>query len=91
MYYDSANSLAMGYDIYQEVVDLGAERICQVHCKERKSLIGDGEVDFEEFRDSLVEAGYRDWLIMEASRPQGMNAVEAYRSNLKKLNSIFNA
>lgn len=91
VYYDSANSLAMGYDIYQEVVDLGAERICQVHCKERKSLIGDGEVDFEEFRDSLVEAGYRDWLIMEASRPQGMNAVEAYRSNLKKLNSIFNA
>ncbi len=91
VYYDSANSLRMGYDIYEEVVQLGADRICQVHCKEQSNLIGDGEVDFEKFHQSLVRAGYRDWLIMEASQPKGMETVEAYQLNLAKLNSIFNA
>ena len=90
VYYDSANSLAKGYDIYEEVVQIGAERICQVHCKERNQLIGDGDVDFKKFHRALVKAGYRDWLVLEASKPREMKLVEAYQRNHQRLNAIFN-
>ncbi|MDF1739652.1 MAG: sugar phosphate isomerase/epimerase [Verrucomicrobiales bacterium] len=89
VYYDSANSLKMGYDIYEEVIQLGSERICQVHCKENKGLIGEGDVDFKKFHESLVTAGYDDWLIIEGSTTKGTDIVEAYRKNLSTLDHIF--
>ncbi len=89
VYYDSANSLKMGYDIYEEVVQLGADRLCQIHCKENKGLIGEGDVDFEKFQQSLVKAGYNDWLIIEGSTPKGTDVVEAYKKNFTTLDRIF--
>ena len=46
VYYDTANSNKMGYDIYKEVVQLGADRVCQIHCKENGAQIGGGVIDF---------------------------------------------
>ncbi len=89
VYYDSANSLKMEYDIYEEVVQLGADRICQIHCKENKGLVGEGDVDFVKFRQSLTKAGYKDWLIIEGSTPKGTGVVEAYQKNFATLNEIF--
>jgi sugar phosphate isomerase/epimerase len=89
VYYDSANSNRMGYDIYEEVVRIGAERICQVHAKENGALIGEGVIDFPKFRDSLEKAGYDDWLIIEGSTPKGGDIVEAYRNNLETLDGVF--
>ena len=89
VYYDTANSHKMGYDIYQEVVQLGAERICQIHCKENGALLGDGVIDFERFEASLEQAGYNDWLIIEGAMPKGADVVEAYRKNVVFLDGIF--
>ena len=89
VYYDSANSLRMGYDIYAEVEQLGSERICQVHCKQDNAFIGEGDVDFAKFRLSLEKAGYRDWLIIEGSKPKGVEVVEAYRKNFATLDGLF--
>jgi sugar phosphate isomerase/epimerase len=89
VYYDSANSLRMGYDIYAEVEQLSAERICQVHCKQNNALIGEGDVDFARFRKSLDKAGYADWLIIEGSKPKGAETLEAYRKNFATLDGIF--
>lgn len=89
VYYDSANSLRMGYDIYAEVEQLGAERICQVHCKQDKAFIGEGDVDFAKFRQSLEKAGYDDWLIIEGSKPKGADTVEAYKKNFAALDGVF--
>lgn len=89
VYYDSANSNRMGYNIYDEVVEIGGERICEVHCKENKGLIGEGDIDFEKFKKSLNKAGYRDWLIIEGSKPKGMDVVEAYRKNYATIDRIF--
>lgn len=90
VYYDTANSNRMGYDIYEEVVQIGAERICQIHCKENGALIGEGVVDFVRFRESLKTAGYDDWLIIEGSIPDGKaDVVEAYRKNRAALESTF--
>ena len=89
VYYDTANSNKMGYDIYQEVVQLGAERICQIHCKENGTLLGEGVIDFERFEASLEQAGYNDWLIIEGAMPKGADVVEAYRKNFVFLDGIF--
>ncbi len=92
VYYDSANSNRMGYDIYEEVVQIGAERICQIHCKENGALIGEGVVDFTRFRESLVKAGYDDWLIIEGSMPnKKADVVEAYRKNSEALKKFFHS
>jgi len=89
VYYDSANSLRMGYNIYSEVEQIGAERICQVHCKQDKALIGEGDVDFAKFSKSLEKAGYDDWLIIEGSTPKGADLLEAYRKNFATLDGVF--
>ena len=89
VYYDTANSNRMGYDIYDEVVQIGAERICQIHAKENGALLGDGKVDFEKFKASLDKIGYSDWLIIEGAMPKGADLLEAYRRNLAALDKVF--
>ncbi len=90
VYYDSANSARMGYDIYQEVKDIGGERLCQVHCKENgNALLGKGPIDFAKWRDSLESAGYDGWLIIEASRPKDLELVDAYQRNREHLVETF--
>ena len=89
VYYDSANSHRMGYDIYTEVVQLGAERICQIHCKENGALLGEGEIDFTRFGNSLAEAGYDDWLIIEGAMPKNADVVKSYRKNYQTLDATF--
>ena len=89
VYYDSANSDRMGYDIYREVLQIGGERICEVHCKENGALLGKGKIDFPRFKDSLKEAGYKGWLIIEGSKPKEADLSEAYKANFALLDSVF--
>jgi len=89
VYYDSANSNKMGYDIYKEIVQIGGERLCQVHCKENGALLGEGVIDFEKFKASLDKAGYKDWLIIEGAMPKGAEVIEAYKENFATLDGIF--
>ncbi|MFT4546898.1 MAG: L-ribulose-5-phosphate 3-epimerase [Pseudoalteromonas tetraodonis] len=89
IYYDTANSNKMGYNIYEEVVQLGADRICQIHCKEIGALIGEGVIDFPKFKISLDKIGYSDWLIIEGSTPKGAKVVDAYQKNLATLDGVF--
>ncbi len=70
VYYDTANSARMGYDIYSEIKSLGVENICEVHIKENGALIGEGAIDFEKVKSLLVEIGYEGWLIVEGSIPK---------------------
>ena len=42
VYYDTANSARMGYDIYKEIESLGAKNICEIHIKQDAALLGEG-------------------------------------------------
>ena len=53
VYYDTANSNKMGYDIYKEIRQLGRENICQFHCKENGFLLGNGRIDFHKFKEAV--------------------------------------
>ncbi|MFV1964941.1 MAG: sugar phosphate isomerase/epimerase family protein [Pirellulaceae bacterium] len=89
VYYDVANMHKMGYDIYQEIRQLGRENICQFHCKENGFLLGKGPIDFVKVREAIDEIGYRGWLIIESARPQGLSIEESYRKNQSFLRSVF--
>ena len=53
VYYDVANMHYSGYDIYREIRQLGRERICEVHAKERGVLLGKGPIDFQKVKAAL--------------------------------------
>lgn len=89
VYYDTANSNRMGYDIYKEMKSLGKDNICQVHVKENRQLMGKGVIDFQRVRTVLDSIGYDDWLILEGSVPKKMDVEEAYALNSKYLATVF--
>ncbi|QDT12623.1 sugar phosphate isomerase/epimerase family protein [Planctomycetes bacterium K23_9] len=91
VYYDTANSARMGYDIYREIESLGAENICQIHIKQDKALLGGGEIDFERLKILFEKIQYRGWLIIEGSSPAGMSRTEATEKNAVYAQKLFNS
>ena len=91
VYYDTANSARMGYDIYSEIERLGTDHICQIHIKENGALLGQGDIDFRKVKSLLVKMNYQDWLIIEGSTPKGMSRVESCKENAVQAHKLFNA
>ena len=89
VYYDVANATDMGYDIYQEMRQLGKEYICEVHTKENGVLLGQGKIDFVKVRDTLDDIGYDGWIVLEGGVPNGMDLKEAYLANTRYIRSVF--
>lgn len=88
VYYDVCNSNDMGYDIYQEIRQLG-KRICEFHAKENGSLLGQGKVDFQKVRAALDDIGYTGWIQIEGAVPSGKPMLESYQANCKYMRTIF--
>jgi sugar phosphate isomerase/epimerase len=92
VYYDTANSEKMGYDIYREIRWLGGKGvICEFHMKENGALLGKGRVDFAKVRDAVEAIGYRGWMQIEGAVPPGGEIVPSYTENLKLLRGLFPA
>ena len=87
VYYDLGNSHLKGYDIYQEIRDLGSELICEFHAKDYDSLFGQGKVDFVRAREAMDAIGYSGWIQIEGAKPLGM--MESYKADLKYLKEVF--
>lgn len=90
VYYDTANSARMGYDIYKEIESLGSENICQIHIKENQALLGKGDIDFNRIKQLLESIQYNGWLIIEGSTPKKMDRVEGGVINAKFAIDLFN-
>jgi L-ribulose-5-phosphate 3-epimerase len=88
VYYDVCNSNDRGYDIYQEIRQLG-RRICEVHAKENGALLGQGKVDFKKVRAALDDIGYRDWIQIEGAVPPGQQMLQSYQANCKFLRGVL--
>jgi sugar phosphate isomerase/epimerase len=89
VYYDVANMTTRGYDVGQEIRQLGKERICQFHMKENGQLLGRGEVDFACVKQAINDIGYRGWLIIEGATIRGKSVSECYKMNRQFLRSLF--
>lgn len=90
VYYDTANSARMGYDIYREIKSLGTESICEIHIKENGGFLGQGDIDFKKVKSLLNGMGYQGWLIIEGSTPKGMNREEGCKKNAVYARRLFN-
>jgi len=87
VYYDVGNSNHKGYDIYQEIRDLG-QHICQFHAKDYDDLYGKGSIDFPRVRRAMDAIGYRGWLVMEGIKmPLGRE--ESCRYDAEYLRTVF--
>ena len=91
IYYDTANSARMGYDIYSEIESLGSENICEIHIKENGDLLGKGEIDFERVKKLLHKINYQGWLIIEGSSPKGASKTDSCKLNTVFAKQLFNA
>mgnify|MGYP001034738954 CR=1 FL=1 len=87
VYYDVGNAHKEGYDIYQEIRQLGP-LICEFHAKDYDDLYGKGSIDFKEVRLAMDDIGYRGWLVMEGTKmPLGVE--ESCRYDAEYLRKIF--
>lgn len=89
VYYDVCNSSVMGYDIFNEIRDLGADRICEFHLKENGYLLGQGKIDLQKVRQAIDAIGYSGWLQLEGAVPPGKPVLESYIENNKTVRSLF--
>ena len=89
VYYDTANSNKMGYDIYSEIRSLGTENICEFHAKENGNLLGEGVVDFDEVAKALDDIGYKGWIQIEGAVPEDGDILESYQHNKRYLRSVL--
>lgn len=89
VYYDVANMQSRGFDIYKEIRQLGNDRICQFHMKERGQLLGDGPIDFKRVKEAIDDIGFTGWLVIESALVEDRPVAECYRHNQKFLRSIF--
>lgn len=90
VYYDTANSARMGYDIYAELKSLGTQDICEIHIKENGDLLGQGDIDFRKIKSLLQGMQYKGWLIIEGSVPKQMDREEAAKQNAVYAINLFN-
>jgi len=89
VYYDVANMAYSDYDVPKEIRRLGAERICQIHMKERGCLLGKGKVDFPKIKEAIEEIDYRGWFIIESAMAPGKSLQECYTANREFLQKLF--
>jgi sugar phosphate isomerase/epimerase len=87
VYYDVANSIEAGLDIFAEIPALGA-RIVEMHAKDNKDLYGKGDIDFVRVRAAMDTIPYQGWLVLEGTQyPLGREESLAY--DLKFLRDVF--
>lgn len=89
VYYDCCNSNFCGYDIYQEIRQLGRKRICEFHFKENGALLGQGKVDYKKVREALDDIGYRGWVQIEGAVPPRAQMLESYQANCKFVREVL--
>ena len=87
IYYDVGNSTAQGYDVADEIRELGRECICQFHFKD-KGYLGEGKVDFREVLEAVHDIGFKGFANLETSAPSG-NVEADTRRNLEYLRKLM--
>ena len=89
------NSTDRGYDICQEIRQLGRKRICELHFKENGALLGKGKVDVTAVLD-LLETQKELPIVMVELDPDNppmtpLQTVQITKDYLKKLGYTFRA
>jgi L-ribulose-5-phosphate 3-epimerase len=92
-YFNFANPLQNGRDLYKELKTLGRDYICQIHCTDEDGvwLQNNKRIDMKKVRQTLDDMGWRGWLVIERSRDAGdpRNVKKNFAANTAYMKSIF--
>ncbi|MCS7337060.1 MAG: sugar phosphate isomerase/epimerase [Verrucomicrobiae bacterium] len=93
VYYNFANAIQNGRDLIAELRELGAERICQIHCTNQDGvwLQDDPKIDMPKVKETLDAMHWSGWLVVERSRDarDPRNVKKNFGANVAYLKSIF--
>jgi sugar phosphate isomerase/epimerase len=86
IYFDTANAVFHGYDVVQEILDLGS-KIVQAHVKDHPEtpVLGKGEIEFQRVAQAFHKVGFDDYLVLEL--PTSDDA--ATKANLSYIKSMI--
>lgn len=92
-YFNFANALQAGRDLYKELRILGKDRICQIHCTDKDGvLLQDNQrIDMHKVKRILDRMGWSGWLVVERSRDDSdpRNVKRNFGANTAYLKKIF--
>ncbi len=89
MWYDVGNSTFSGYEVAQEIRDLGRDRICMFHFKD-KGYLGEGNVNMPEILRAIDAIGFEGYANLETTSPSGDVEADTKR-NLDYLRKLMQA
>jgi L-ribulose-5-phosphate 3-epimerase len=93
IYFNVADALGAGRDVYKELSTLGKKNVCQIHCTNKDGvwLENDPQVDMKKIKATLNKMKWAGWLVVERSRDatQASNVKANYGANTRYLKSIF--
>jgi len=93
IYFNFANPLEAGRNLYKEMAILGKNRICQIHCTNKDSvwLQNDPQINMNQVRLTLDKMGWSGWLVIERSRDakDPHNVKKNFGANTAYVKSIF--
>lgn len=92
-YFNFANALQAGRDLYKELRILGKNRICQIHCTDEDGvwLQNNTRIDMHLVKQTLDRMGWSGWLVIERSRDarDPRNVKKNFGANTAYLKTIF--
>lgn len=95
IYFNFANALQSGRDLYAELRTLGKDRICQIHCTDQDGvwLQNNPRIDMKKAKRTLDEMNWSGWLVIERSRDasDSRNVRRNFGANAKYMKSVFQA
>ena len=93
IYYNFANAIQNDRNLIQELLRLGKDRICQIHCTDQDGvwLQNDPKINMPNVKSALDEMGWSGWLVIERSRDakDSRNVKKNFGANTAYLKSIF--
>jgi sugar phosphate isomerase/epimerase len=93
IYYNLANAIQHQRNYVKELLHLGKDRICQIHCSNQDAfwLQNDPQVNAQNIKSALDEMGWSGWLVIERSRDTNdvHNVKKNYGANAAYLKSVF--
>jgi sugar phosphate isomerase/epimerase len=92
LYYNLGLGIERGGDIYQEIRQLGKDRICMIHAKEEDGhWLGEpgGHIDLAKLKSALDDIDWIGWLVVERSRHDPKKIEENYSTNARNMKAVF--
>jgi L-ribulose-5-phosphate 3-epimerase len=93
IYFNFADALNAGRDLYKELQTLGTKNICQIHCtnKDGVCLQNDPAIDMKKVKKTLDKMKWKGWLVIERSRDarEPTNVKKNFSANTAYMKSIF--